>query len=223
MLMSAHPRDAEFIFLDLDGTLSDPSEGITGGVIHALKRFGIHEEDRKKLFPFIGPPLYASFMEYYGFSKEDAYRAVTFFQEYYSTRGWQENVLYSGIRELLQLWSSEGRKLILATSKPELFAARILEHFGIAKDFLFIAGGDIEETRVHKDEVISYAKQRLALADDIPAIMIGDTKYDVLGAAKHGISTIGVTYGFGSRSMLEEAGALWIVESVPALAELMRR
>ena len=221
--MSAHPRDAEFIFLDLDGTLSDPSEGITEGVIHALKRFGIHEEDRKKLFPFIGPPLYASFMEHYGFSKDDAYRAVTFFQEYYSAQGWQENVPYSGIKELLQLWSSEGRKLVLATSKPEIFAIRILERFGMTKDFLLIAGGDIEETRVHKDEVIGYAKEQLALTDDIPAIMIGDTKYDVLGAAKHGIPTIGVTYGFGSRSMLEDAGAAWIVESVPALAELMRR
>jgi phosphoglycolate phosphatase len=223
MPMSAHPRDAEFIFLDLDGTLSDPSEGITGGVIHALKRFGIHEEDRKKLFPFIGPPLYASFMEHYGFSKDDAYKAVTFFQEYYSTQGWQENIPYTGIKELLQLWSSEGRKLVLATSKPEVFAIRILERFGMTKDFLLIAGGDIEETRVHKDEVIGYAKQQLGLTDDIPAIMIGDTKYDVLGAAKHGIPTIGVTYGFGSRSMLEDSGAAWIVESVPALAELMRR
>ena len=223
MSMLTHPRDAEFIFLDLDGTLSDPSEGITGGVIHALKRFGIHEEDRKKLFPFIGPPLYASFMEHYGFSKEDAYRAVTYFQEYYSTRGWQENVPYAGIKDLLQLWAAEGRKLILATSKPEVFALRILERFDMAKDFLLIAGGDIEETRVHKDEVIAYAKQKLALADDGPAVMIGDTKYDVLGAAKHGIPTIGVTYGFGARAMLEDAGAAWVVESVPELATLMRR
>lgn len=222
-MSTLHPRDAEYVFLDLDGTLSDPSEGITGGVIHALKYFGIEEQDRRKLYTFIGPPLYASFMEHYGFSLEDAYKAVTHFQEYYSTRGWQENVPYPGISDMLKTWQSEGRKLILATSKPEIFAARILERFGMTDSFHFIAGGDVEETRVHKDAVIAYAREQLGLNGKLDAIMIGDTSYDVHGAAKHAIPTIGVTYGFGSRSMLEEAGAAWIVDSVPELVQLMQR
>lgn len=218
-----HPRDAEYVFLDLDGTLTDPSEGIINGVIDTLSRFGIKEGDRDKLKAFIGPPLYGSFMEHYNFTKEKAYKAVEFFQEYYAPKGQYENRPYDGMNELLARWKSEGRKLVLATSKPEYFAVRILERFGMAESFLLMAGGDVEETRVEKADVISYAKHRLGLGDDISAVMVGDTKYDVLGAAAHGIPTVGVLYGFGSHTMLEDAGARWIVESVEALAQLMRR
>ena len=218
-----HPRDAEYVFLDLDGTLTDPSEGIINGVIAALRRFGIVENDREKLKAFIGPPLYGSFMEHYGFSKEKAYEGVGYFQEYYAPTGQYENRPYPGIRDLLARWKAEGRKLVLATSKPEYFAVRILERFGMAEHFLLMAGGDVEEPRVEKADVISYAKEKLGLGDDISAVMVGDTRYDVLGAAQHGIPTVGVLYGFGSRAMLEEAGACWIVDSVGALDSLMRR
>lgn len=222
-MLDIHPRDAEYVFLDLDGTLTDPSEGITGGVLYVLDRFGIPETDRRKLYSFIGPPLYESFMKYYGFSREQAYQGVEVFQEYYSTRGWSENVPYSGIRELLAEWKQEGRKLILATSKPEVFAVRILENFGMAESFLLMAGGDVEETRVEKAMVIDYAKETLGLPDDIRAVMIGDTRYDVLGAAAHGIPTVGVLYGFGERVALEDAGARWLCKSVADLRQLMRR
>ena len=218
-----HPRDAGYVFLDLDGTLTDPSQGITGGVLYVLERFGIREDDRRKLCSFIGPPLYGSFMKYYGFSREEAYRGVEVFQEYYSAQGWSENVPYPGIRELLAEWKAEGRKLVLATSKPEVFAVRILEHFGMADSFELIAGGDVEETRVEKAMVIDYARTSLGLNDLRGSVMIGDTSYDVIGAAKHGIPTVGVLYGFGSRASLEEAGARWLAGSVDELRALMRR
>ncbi len=219
----SHPSEAEYVFLDLDGTLSDPSLGITSGVIFTLERFGIIESDREKLKAFIGPPLYGSFMKYYGFSKEEAYKAVAIFQEYYAPHGQYENTPYPGIREMLARWKNEGRKLILATSKPEIFAVAILERFGMADSFTFIAGGNEEETRVHKDEIISYAKEQLGLGDDIKAVMVGDTEYDVRGAARHGIPTIGVVYGFGGADALKEAGARWVAESIEELDALMRR
>lgn len=218
-----HPREAEYVFLDLDGTLTDPSVGIVSGVIATLARFDIIETDREKLKAFIGPPLYGSFMDHYGFSKEQAYKAVEYFQEYYAPKGQYENTPYPGMRELLATWKAEGRKLILATSKPEYFAVRILERFGMADSFLLMAGGNVEETRVDKADILTYAKGSLGLGDDIPALMIGDTRYDVLGAAAHGIPTVGVLYGFGSRAMLEEAGARWLAESMEDLAALMRR
>ena len=217
----ASPGDAEVLFLDLDGTLTDPSTGITRAVMYALERFGIHEEDPAKLYPFIGPPLYDSFMRCYGFDLPTAYKAIEYFQEYYSRQGMYENVPYSGIRELLYAWQSEGRKLVLATSQPEVFAVRILERFGMADAFTLMAGGDVAETRVEKKMVIDYAMNRLGLEDSRGCLMIGDRKFDVLGAAEHGIPTLGVLYGFGSKEELSQAGASWLAEDVSELGRLL--
>ncbi|WP_294446145.1 HAD hydrolase-like protein [uncultured Mailhella sp.] len=217
----ASPGEAEVLFLDLDGTLTDPSEGITRAVMYALKRFGIHEEDPAKLYPFIGPPLYDSFMQYYGFNLPAAYKAIEYFQEYYSQQGMYENVPYPGIRELLYAWQREGRKLVLATSKPEVFAVRILERFGMADAFTLMAGGDVAETRVEKKMVIDHAMNRLGLEDARGCLMIGDRKFDVLGAAEHGMPTLGVLYGFGSREELSQAGASWLAEDIGELGRLL--
>jgi phosphoglycolate phosphatase len=218
-----HPRDAEYIFLDLDGTLTDPSEGIINATIQALEYFGIHETDRAKLGDFIGPPLYVSFAKHYGFSREKSQKAIEVFQDYYAPKGLYENTPYPGIRELLAKWKDEGRKLVLATSKPEIFAMQILERFGMAGSFTFIGGGDPFETRVHKSEVIRYGLGKLGLTTDIPAVMVGDTKYDILGAAEVGFPTVAVTYGFGKREDILEAGASWVVDSVDELGALMKR
>lgn len=215
------PGDARYLFLDLDGTLTDPSVGITRGVMHALKRFGIHEDNPQKLYPFIGPPLYDSFMLYYGFDLATAYKAIEYFQEYYAEKGMYENVPYPGIVELLHRWNDEGRKLVLATSKPEVFAERILERFGMADAFTFIAGGDVAETRVEKKLVIDYAMKELGLTGKEPCLMIGDRKFDALGAAAHGIPTLGVLYGFGSQNELLQAGALWLAKNVAELGSLI--
>ncbi len=218
-----HPRDAEYIFLDLDGTLTDPSLGIINATLQALEYFGIHESDREKLGDFIGPPLYVSFAKHYGFSREQSQKAIEVFQDYYAPKGLYENTPYPGMRELLAGWKAEGRRLILATSKPEIFAMQILERFGMASSFTFIAGGDPCETRVHKSDVIRYALRKLGLDANIPAVMVGDTKYDILGAKELGFPTVAVTYGFGKREDIVEAGAAWIVDSVEELGALMKR
>ena len=217
------PSQAEYVFLDLDGTLTDPSEGITRGVMYALERFGIHEKDPRRLYPFIGPPLYDSFMRHYGFDLDTAYKAIEYFQEYYGQQGMYENVPYPGMRDLLHSWRDEGRRLILATSKPEVFAVRILERFDMNGAFLLMAGGDVEEKRVEKHLVIEYAMERLGLTHTEGCLMIGDRKFDVLGAGRHGIPTLGVLYGFGSREELTEAGASWLAGSVEELKALMQR
>lgn len=223
MNMIQHPRDAEYVFLDLDGTLTDPSVGIINATIQALEHFGIHETDRDKLRDFIGPPLFVSFAKHYGFSKEMSQKAIEVFQDYYAPKGLFENTPYPGIRKLLSDWKAEGRKLVLATSKPEIFAMQILERFGMASSFTFIGGGDPCETRVHKSDVIRYALKKLDLDSTIPAVMVGDTKYDILGAKEIGFPTVAVTYGFGSRDDILEAGAKWLVHSVEELAMLMKR
>ena len=145
----------KFVFFDLDGTLTDPGIGITNSVMYALKKFGIEEKDRKELFRFIGPPLIPSFMKYYGFSKEEAVRAVVFYREYYAERGIFENKLYAGIPELLGKLKDDGIKVVMATSKPEIFAEKIAKHYDIAKYFDLIAGATESETRTEKDEVIA--------------------------------------------------------------------
>ena len=218
-----HPSEAEYVFLDLDGTLTDPSLGIINATVQALEYFGIHEEDREKLADFIGPPLYVSFAKHYGFGLEKSKKAIEVFQDYYAPKGLYENTPYPGMRELLARWNGEGRKLVLATSKPEIFAMQILERFGMAGSFTFIAGGDPCETRVHKSDVIRYAMEKMGIGQNIRAVMVGDTKYDVLGAAEFGFPTVGVLYGFGKKEDLEEAGARWLVSSVEELGRLMAR
>ena len=215
------PGDAEYIFLDLDGTLTDPSKGVTQGVMYALERFGIHETDPKKLYPFIGPPLYDSFMHYYGFDLPTAYKAIEYFQEYYAGQGLYENIPYPGINDLLHVLHKAGKKLILATSKPEVFAVRILERFGMADAFTFMSGGDTAETRVEKNLIIDHAMKKLDIDNSQPCLMIGDRKFDVLGAAAHGIPTLGVLYGFGTREELLQAGARWLAKDVEELGTLL--
>ena len=215
------PGEADVLFLDLDGTLTDPSEGITKAVMYSLEFFGIHEDDPQKLYPFIGPPLYDSFMQHYGFDLPTARKAVEHFQEYYSRQGMYENVPYPGIRELLYAWQRDGRKLVLATSKPEEFAVRILERFGMAGAFTLMAGGDAAEARVEKKMVIDYAMKKLGMKDSRGCLMIGDRKFDVLGAAAHGFPTLGVLYGFGTKEELLQAGASWLAGSVEELGTLL--
>ena len=162
-------------------------------------------------------------MKHYGFSREEAQKLVEVFQDYYAPRGQYENKPYPGIRELLAKWQGEGRKLVLATSKPEIFAMQILERFGMAGSFTFIAGGDPSETRVHKSDVIRYAMDKLGLSEDVSAVMVGDTQYDVLGATEVGMPALGVLYGFGSRESLVLSGARWLASSVEELETLMAR
>lgn len=204
----------DVVLFDLDGTLTDPGLGITNSVIHALKKYGIEVEDRTSLYKFIGPPLIDSFEKYYGFSHEEAVRAVDYYREYYKDKGIYENRVYEGVEELLENLSEKGKKIILATSKPELFARQILVHFGLDKYFLFAAGSTMSETRTNKADVIEYALSECGITDKTAVVMVGDREHDIIGANKNGVDSIGVLFGYGSRGELESAGATYIAETV---------
>lgn len=204
----------QYILFDLDGTLTDPGLGITNSVMHALKKFGIDIPDRAALYKFIGPPLQESFEKYYGFSNEKSELAIQYYREYFKVSGLYENEVYDGIEELLKNLKAQNKFVILATSKPEVFAVEILKHFQLDKYFDFIAGATMDETRVKKADVISYALDSCKISDLSSAIMIGDREHDILGAKQIGLDSIGVLFGYGSREELEAAGATYIASNV---------
>ena len=216
-----------YVFFDLDGTLTDSAEGITKSARHALEALGIEPKDDLK--SFIGPPLYESFKELYGLSLEESDLAIKYFREYFSERGVYEHRLYDGIRELLSSLKERGKSLVLATSKPEKFAISILEQYKLEPLFSFICGASMDETRCEKADVISYAIDQIAEADGISkenikisSVMIGDRRHDILGAKKCGLISIGVTFGFGSREELSLAGADFIIDSPKEIDMLIK-
>lgn len=209
------------ILFDLDGTLTDSGPGITNSVAYALEKFGITVEDRTTLNPFVGPPLLESFAKYFGFSEERGREALGYYREYYQEKGIFENSVYEGIRGLLRELKKAGKTVVLATSKPEVFAVQIMEHFQLAEYFDVIAGASFDETRVEKSDVIRYALSRLDSVEEKKTVMVGDRENDVRGARENGLPCIGVLYGYGSREELETAGAACIAESVQELGELL--
>ncbi len=206
-------KNFDIILFDLDGTLTDPGEGITNSVAYALNKYGIVNTDRTELYPFIGPPLYASFMKYYGFSEEEALRAVEYYREYYTDKGIFENRLYEGIADCLERLYASGKKLLVATSKPEIFAKKILAHFGIEKYFYLVAGATLDGHLIEKSDIIDYAFKSSGLSKD-SALMIGDRSFDILGAKEQGIASAGVLWGYGDAYELENAGADMIFKRV---------
>ena len=201
------------VLFDLDGTLTDPGLGITNSVAYALERYGIIVEDRSSLYTFIGPPLSDSFMKYYGFSEEKAMEAIMVYREYFRDKGIFENEVYEGVRELLEKIKASGRKTVLATSKPEEFAVRILEHFDLMQYFDVVAGASMDEKRNKKGDVIKYAMEKGSFTGD-SAVMIGDREHDVFGAKENKLDSIGVLYGYGSEAELKKAGADYIAKTV---------
>ncbi|MBU3812760.1 MAG: HAD family hydrolase [Candidatus Niameybacter stercoravium] len=208
----------KYILFDLDGTLTDPKEGITKAVQYALKKHGIEVENRNELEKFIGPSLKYSFMEFYSFSEEQALQAIEDYREYFKPIGLYENEVYPGIVALLEELHSRGMKLFIATSKPTVFASQIAAHFNMDKYFTEIVGSQLDGTRVEKDEVIGYILEKYNLTQKDHIIMVGDRKFDILGAKKHGLQTIGVSYGYSEDNELEEAGAFYIADTVEQLA-----
>lgn len=211
----------EYLLFDLDGTLTDPKEGITKSVQYALRAFGIETEDLDLLCRFIGPPLKDEFMEYYGFDEEDAKQAVSVFREYFEDKGLYENMAYDGIGDVLASLRQKGKKLYVASSKPEIFVRKILKHFNLDVFFTFMGGADLEETRVKKADVIRYVLEENRITDLDQVVMIGDRKHDILGAKETGIASIGVLYGYGSREELMEAGADGLAETIYDLRNLL--
>ena len=224
----------EIILFDLDGMLTDPVEGITKSVQYALGHYGICEEDLWKLTPFIGPPLRDSFMKYYGFSKAQADEAVWVYREYFAEKGIFENREIPGIRKMLETLAAAGRKLYVATSKPEIYARQILAHFQMDSYFLFIGGADMGETRVRKGDVIRYVLEEAGFLKGDPkeasswngispesVVMAGDREHDILGAKENGIHSVGFLMGYGSREELLKAGADRIAEDAEAMTRIL--
>lgn len=213
----------KYLLFDLDGTLTDPGEGITNSVAYALEKFGIVIEDRRELYPYIGPPLTDSFIRCHGLSATQAEEALALYREYFSVKGMFENVPYDGIAAFLEELQNNGYTLLIATSKPEEFTVQILQHFSLDKYFAFVAGNTLDESRPTKASVIAYLRERYPAISADNALMIGDRKYDIEGAKQNALPSIGVLYGYGSREELETAGATAVAADLKELSAAIGR
>ena len=212
----------DLCIFDLDGTLTDPKLGITRSFQYALASFGIQAE-LDSLIKFIGPPLRDSFRISYGFSDDDTEQAVVKFRDYYAKTGVFENFVYPDIPDLLQKLKDSGKTLAVATNKVYLYTDKILGHFDLNRYFSFVSGDDMDGslTKNGKRDIINIALDALDPERKMPAVMIGDRELDIFGARDVGIDSIGNTWGYGTRSELEAAGATWIVDSAGDLYRLI--
>lgn len=213
----------DYLLFDLDGTLTDPAQGITNSFIYALKYFGIEIPSYEKLCTYIGPPLPLTFKKEYGFDDEKATLGVKKYREYFADKGLFENKVYPGIPELLQQLKDMGKHLLIATSKPEVYSIKIAEHFDFAKYFDFICGCNMDETRSTKAEVIEYALRLANVSEDgkSKVLMIGDREHDIIGAKQNGLKSCGVLFGYGSKEELKNAGADYIIQKPEELLQII--
>lgn len=210
-------RNYDIILFDLDGTLTDSAPGILNSVRYACRKLGLTMPGEATLRKFLGPPLIDSFRTLVGLSDADADRAVSAFREYFPETGIFENEVYPGIPALLADLKAAGKTIIIATSKPEAFAKRIMEHFDLARYCDFICGATLDETRTDKAEVIAYALDTADITDKTGVVMVGDREHDVIGAKKNGLPCVGAVYGYGSAEELTAAGAEELAETVEDL------
>ena len=225
-----------YVLFDLDGTLTDPKEGITKCVQYALADFGIMEPDLDALTCFIGPPLLQSFREYYGFDEEKAKSAVAKYRERFSTIGLFENSVFDGVHEMLEKLKENGKVICLATSKPEVYAKKIIEKYGVHQYFDIIVGSELDGRRTNKREVIEEVLRQASVKAESDAvsinakpmenirkkaIMVGDRHHDIDGAKACRMESIGVRFGYAEPGELEEAGATYIVDTVKELEKLL--
>ena len=208
------------IFFDLDGTLTDSGEGIINCATLALEHFGLPVPSREEMGVFVGPPLDQTFIKF-GVPKDKAQEAVDVFRSRYLVVGKFENTPYPGIHELLATLKKQGHRLFVATSKPETTSVEILHKFELAQYFEVICGATLDGTRVHKADVIAYLLGQIGTPENI--LMIGDTEFDVIGAAAHGIKTIGVSWGYGKVDAMEQAGAIAIAHTMQELEQYINQ
>lgn len=217
----------QYILFDLDGTLTDPKLGITSSVQYALRALGIEEPSLDKLEPFIGPPLADSFREFYGLNEEQTVTAIAKYRERFNDQGIYENEIYPGTAQMLAALKESGKKLAIASSKPTVFVERILDYFDIRTYFDYIIGSNMDGTRGKKEEVVEEALRQMVPSGMLPAekkasvAMVGDRRFDIEGAKEHGITSVGVSFGYAPEGELEQAGADYIVDTVEALTELL--
>lgn len=208
--------DYQNVLFDLDGTLTDPREGITRSIQFGLSKMGIDEPDLSKLEHFIGPPLLQAFMATYGFDEAKAWEAMGYYRERFAVTGLYENEVFDGVTPLLEELVGQGRQLFIATSKPQIYAREIARHFDFAKHFKVIYGSELDGTRTNKVELIRYLMAEQGL-DPAHTLMIGDRKHDLIGARDNGMDAAAVGYGFGS---FEELNAFAPKYHFETLAEL---
>ncbi len=211
----------DYILFDLDGTLTDPYEGITKSVQYALASFGIEEHDQDILRSFIGPPLRTSFMVNYGFDREKAEQAVLKYRERYIPIGVYENRVIDGVPETLEKLRSHGKKLYLSTSKPLDTATEIMRHFDLEKYFDFLGGADFSFGRDEKHQVIEYVFEHCNITDREKTVIVGDRKHDIIGGKTCGIKSIGVLCGYGDKAELEQAGADFIADDFASICNFI--
>ncbi len=206
------------IFFDLDGTLTDSGEGIINCATLALEHFGLPVPSREEMGVFVGPPLDKTFIQF-GVPEDKAQEAIDVFRSRYVVVGKFENTPYEGIHQLLAYLKEKGHRLFVATSKPEVTTLEILEKFQLSQYFEIICGATLDGTRAHKADVIACVLNQI----EKPAhmVMVGDTAFDVLGAAQHGIPTIGVAWGYGKVEDMEKAGAVAIAYTMQQLQQLL--
>lgn len=208
------------VLFDLDGTLTDSGEGIINCAALALAHFGLPVPSREELRVFVGPPLYESFQRF-GVPADRVDEAIRVYRSRYIPTGMFENTPYPGIQALLEALKKDGYTLYVATSKPEEMSVTILERFGLAPYFDRICGASTDTSRSTKDAIIAYLLEQSGAKEDM--VMVGDTKYDVLGAKAHGIPAIGVSWGYGSVEEMREAGAVGIADSMEELLERIKQ
>jgi phosphoglycolate phosphatase len=208
------------VFFDLDGTLTDSGEGIINCATLALEHFGLPIPSREEMGVFVGPPLDKTFVQF-GVPEDKAQEAIDVFRSRYLVVGKFENTPYPGIHNLLATLKRQGHRLFVATSKPETTAVEILRKFDLAQYFEVICGATLDGTRSHKADVIAYLLDKIGTTESI--LMVGDTEYDVTGAAAHGIPTVGVAWGYGKVSDMERAGAVGIAHTMEELEQFVNR
>ena len=214
----------DLILFDVDGTLTDSGEGITKSVQYTLEKYGIIEPDLNNLRKFIGPPLIDSFMKYYGFSKEESVRARNIFNERYQPIGWMENRPYDGIEAVLEELQKAGIMMGVATSKPEGVAIKVLEYFDLKKYFSVICAAPNNGLNGEKPGRIRAAiEEARALGCEAKnVIMVGDTRFDVLGAHECGIPCVGVTWGFAVEGEFEACDTEFVVDTMEELLNVLK-
>ena len=210
----------DVVLFDLDGTLTDSKIGITKSVQYALSKFNIREDNLESLEPFIGPPLSESFQKYYGFEPSQVQDAVDFYREYFSTSGMYENAVYPGIPDLLADLKSKRKELIVATSKPTVFANQILNAFNLHQHFTAVVGSHLDGTRTSKTEIIAHALSVLEKPKESSIVMVGDREHDIIGAQGNAIDSIAVTYGYGSLLELQRANPTHLAQAVEDIGAL---
>lgn len=211
----------DIVLFDLDGTLTKSEIGIVNAITYALSKFDIIPENKETLKKFIGPPLAKSFVKYFEFTEEDAKKAVTYCQEYMKDKGIYEAPLYDGIEEMLEILKHKGKRLFIATSKPEVFASQIIKHLHVDNFFEGIVGANLDGTQTDKAEVITALFDKYAIFDRSTVVMVGDREHDIYGAKRTNINSVGALYGYGDIEELVSAGATHIIKMPKELIDIV--